>query len=63
MVPNAAKKLNVEPGMCVGIEDSAAGITSIKAAHMYAIGIGDPSVLHQADVIYAQTRDIAIGEL
>lgn len=60
---DAAHKLNVLPQDCVGIEDSAAGVTAIKEAHMYAIGIGNPSVLHQADIVYTETKDIAIGEV
>lgn len=45
----AARGLGMEPHLCVGIEDAAAGITAIKRAGMYAVGIGDAKVLADAD--------------
>ncbi|MEX0731846.1 MAG: beta-phosphoglucomutase [Aquisalimonadaceae bacterium] len=45
----AAHHLGVAPQACIGVEDSLAGIESIKSAGMYAIGVGDPAVLTQAD--------------
>jgi beta-phosphoglucomutase len=60
---DAAQNLNLPPEKCVGIEDSVAGITAIIAAKMYAIGIGDPKILSQADIVYPKTKDIIIDEL
>ncbi len=45
----AAQGLGVDPHLCVGIEDAAAGVTAIKRAGMYAVGIGDATVLAEAD--------------
>jgi beta-phosphoglucomutase len=45
----AAENLGVLPSACIGIEDSVAGLQSIKSSGMYAIGIGDPTILTQAD--------------
>jgi beta-phosphoglucomutase len=45
----AAENLGVLPSACIGVEDSVAGLQSIKSSGMYAIGIGDPSILTQAD--------------
>lgn len=47
----AAQQLGVDPAHCLGVEDSVAGITSIKAAGMYALGIGKREVLTQADSV------------
>lgn len=47
----AARELGVAPAACFGVEDAVAGVASIKAAGMYAIGVGDPGVLAQADVV------------
>ncbi|KIL35068.1 hypothetical protein SD71_15545 [Cohnella kolymensis] len=47
----AAEQLDVEPTNCIGIEDAAAGIEAIKAANMDAIGVGDPRLLSNADVV------------
>lgn len=47
----AAQQLGVAPANCLGVEDSVAGITSIKAAGMFALGIGKREVLTQADAV------------
>lgn len=36
----AAKKLQIEPQKCIGIEDAEAGVDSINAAGMFSVGIG-----------------------
>ncbi|MFS2214418.1 beta-phosphoglucomutase [Telluria sp. Tellsp104] len=45
----AAAHLGVDPGDCLGVEDAAAGVASIKDAGMFAVGVGSPAVLHRAD--------------
>jgi beta-phosphoglucomutase-like phosphatase (HAD superfamily) len=47
----AAAHLNVAPGDCLGVEDAAAGVASIKDAGMTAVGVGDARVLARADYI------------
>jgi beta-phosphoglucomutase len=47
----AASELGVSPERCLGVEDAVAGVASIKAAGMTALGIGDPAVLAQADKV------------
>jgi beta-phosphoglucomutase len=47
----AASELGVPPERCLGVEDAVAGVASIKAAGMTALGIGDPAVLAQADKV------------
>lgn len=47
----AARELGVPPEDCFGVEDAVAGVASIKAAGMFALGIGDPAILAQADVV------------
>lgn len=46
---HAAEHLGVAPSACIGVEDAVAGIQAIKAAGMYALGIGDPAILTAAD--------------
>jgi beta-phosphoglucomutase len=46
---NAADTLGVAPADCLGVEDAVAGVASIKAAGMVALGIGKPEVLLDAD--------------
>ncbi|MFS2026430.1 beta-phosphoglucomutase [Massilia sp. CT11-137] len=45
----AAAHLGVDPKDCLGVEDAAAGVASIKDAGMFAVGVGSPAVLHRAD--------------
>jgi beta-phosphoglucomutase len=47
----AAQELGVAPADCLGVEDAVAGVASIKSAGMYALGIGKPEVLTQADQV------------
>lgn len=47
----AASALAVPPARCLGVEDAVAGVASIKSAGMTAVGIGDASVLAQADFV------------
>jgi len=47
----AADHLHVEPARCIGVEDAVAGIQAIKGAGMYAVGVGDPAVLTEADCV------------
>ena len=46
---NAAAALDVAPRDCLGVEDAVAGVASIKSAGMFALGVGSPEVLTQAD--------------
>ena len=46
-----AKALGVTPERCIGVEDAPAGVTAIKAAGMYALGIGEEHALTQADLV------------
>jgi beta-phosphoglucomutase len=47
----AAAALGVAPAAMLGVEDSQAGVAAIKAAGMYALGVGDADVLAQADEV------------
>ncbi|MDR7122669.1 beta-phosphoglucomutase [Rheinheimera soli] len=46
-----AKALGIAPERCIGVEDAPAGVTAIKAAGMYALGIGEARALAQADLV------------
>lgn len=58
----AAKELKLEPESCIGVEDAVVGIQAIKAAAMYAIGIGDPRLLNQADLVIADLTTFPLKE-
>ena len=57
---DVAAALGVPPSRCIGLEDAAAGVVSIKTAGMAAIGIGDATTLSRAD---ACLPDIASFDL
>ncbi|GIO34061.1 MULTISPECIES: beta-phosphoglucomutase [Paenibacillus] len=61
----AAKLAGADPAGCVGIEDSQAGIEAIKAAGMYAVGIGDAGILGPsgADLICSSTKELTLQRL
>ncbi len=43
---------------CIGVEDAGAGIEAIKAANMFAVGIGKESDLPGADLIFSSTSEL-----
>lgn len=44
-----AQQLNVDPGRCIAIEDSASGIAAAKTAGMFCIGINPSNQLNKVD--------------
>lgn len=59
----AARLLNVDPHQCIGIEDAAAGVDSIKGAGMFAVGVGSEDSLAKADLIYSSTKELSMHEI
>lgn len=47
----AAKGIEIPCEKCIGVEDSNAGIRAIKSAGMFAVGVGSPLTLSEADDI------------
>jgi beta-phosphoglucomutase len=58
-----AADLGVEPGSCVVFEDAVAGIRSAKAAGMAGVGIGQKSVLSQADLVIPGFDGVTVKDL
>ncbi len=56
----AASGLGVASEACLGVEDAAAGVASIRAAGMTAVGIGKPATLSDADSVLACIADFDI---
>ena len=56
---NAAKLLNMEPENCVVFEDSLAGIKAANTAKMISIGIGDETILTEADAVFKDFSEIS----
>ncbi len=54
----AMNHFNLSPSECVGIEDAISGVTSIKSAKMYAIGIGNQEQLNHADIVFKSIAEI-----
>ncbi|WP_096271082.1 beta-phosphoglucomutase [Paucisalibacillus globulus] len=59
----AASILEVEPTECIGIEDASAGIESIKKAGMFAVGVGDPEYLKEADYLVNSTEELTLENM
>lgn len=56
---NAAKLLKVNPSDCIVFEDAIAGIQAANAADMISIGIGNASVLNEADYVFKDFTEIS----
>ena len=57
---NAAALLNTKPEDCVVFEDSVAGVQAANIAGMTSIGIGEQTVLHEADYVFQDFTQISI---
>ena len=53
-----AELLQLDPNDCIVFEDSVAGIQAANIANMLSIGIGEASVLHEADYIFKDFTEI-----
>ncbi|MBL3648012.1 MULTISPECIES: beta-phosphoglucomutase [unclassified Bacillus (in: firmicutes)] len=56
----AAALLGVSPADCAAIEDAEAGISAIKSAGMFAVGVGHEQSMLDADLIVRQTSDLTL---
>ena len=59
---NAAASLGVAPADCLGVEDAVAGVASIKSAGMFALGVGSPEVLTQADRVIPSLAQFRLAD-
>jgi beta-phosphoglucomutase len=57
---NAAKELKIQKENCIVFEDSVAGIQAANTANMISIGIGEKTVLHEADYIFNDFTEIDV---
>jgi beta-phosphoglucomutase len=58
-----AEELGVAPGECVVFEDAVAGIESGRRAGMKTVGIGQPNVLREADIVLANLNNLSPADL
>lgn len=59
----AATALGVEPTECIGVEDAVAGVEAIQAAGMFAVGIGDPTILTGANIVFTDTTGLTLDNV
>lgn len=59
----ALELLALSADVCVGLEDAAAGIDSIKGAGIRAVGIGDAKILSHADIVLEGTEQLRLKTL
>ena len=58
-----AEDLKTSPKDCVVFEDAVAGVQSAKAAGMLAVGIGEPSVLTEANIVVPGFENFHLTDL
>jgi beta-phosphoglucomutase len=54
----AAEQLDVATHNCIVFEDSVAGVQAANAASMISIGLGDTTILQEADEVFATFDDM-----
>ncbi|RLD28857.1 MAG: beta-phosphoglucomutase [Bacteroidetes bacterium] len=57
---NATRALKINAKDCVVFEDSVAGIQAANIANMISIGIGEKSILKEADFVFKDFTEISI---
>ncbi|ANE41449.1 beta-phosphoglucomutase [Fervidobacterium sp. SC_NGM5_O18] len=57
----AAEELSVRPEECCVFEDAVAGIQAAKSAGMKVIGVGDPTILKDADKVIQSFQGQTLG--
>jgi beta-phosphoglucomutase len=58
-----ALALNVAPSECIVFEDAASGVEAAINGRMKCIGVGDPSVLHKANMVISGFEGFTIDQL
>lgn len=58
-----AELLNVQPNECVVFEDAQAGVEAAKAGGMFCIGVGEESVLNEADFVIGSFNEMSLDRL
>lgn len=58
-----ADLIDLKPEQCIGVEDAAAGVESINAAGETSIGIGDKTILKDADINFADTSEMTLANI
>jgi beta-phosphoglucomutase len=58
-----AKEVGIAPAYCVVFEDAIAGVEAAKAGGMKAVGIGQPDVLHEADLVVKGLDEMTLEKL
>jgi beta-phosphoglucomutase len=58
-----AEALGIDPQYCVVFEDAIAGVEAAKAGGMKAIGIGDPKILFEADLVVSGLNEMTLDKL
>ncbi|UCZ52478.1 beta-phosphoglucomutase [Bacillus shivajii] len=59
----AADHFDVPYETCVGVEDAEAGVTAIKDASMFAVGVGSEPILHKANIIFPETKNLSLEKI
>jgi beta-phosphoglucomutase len=54
----AANRLDIAPENCIVIEDAQAGIKAARNAGMFCIGIGNNTILKEADMVLSGTDEL-----
>ncbi len=58
-----ASEMGFEPSDCIVFEDALSGVQAAKSGGFFAVGIGSPEVLTQADVVFPDLSEITVENL
>jgi beta-phosphoglucomutase len=58
-----AQELGIKPEHCIVFEDAEAGIEAAINAQMACVGIGDPQILHKANLVIPGFQELNVARL
>lgn len=60
---HAAQQLGLTPEECVVVEDAEAGIQAAKAGGFYAVGLGPPERVGNADAVFPSLEGVTLADI
>lgn len=58
-----ANEININPADCIVFEDAISGVKAAKTGGFFTIGIGDPNVLNEANIVLPDLKELNYKQL
>jgi beta-phosphoglucomutase len=59
----AARKIGIPPSQAIVFEDAESGVQAAKSGGFIAVGLGDPKILHKADLVVKDLSEVDLSKM